>query len=86
LRLLDCWTKGNSTKATGFQECIMITGQQCAGSGVGNPDRDPGFGLQSGAAEGESRANEARPRMTPADFFYRIATLTAIAFLLATVL
>ena len=61
----------------------MMTGQQRASSGVGNPDRDPGLGWQSGEA---GRKNEAKPRMTPADFFYRIATLTAIAFLLATLL
>jgi hypothetical protein len=61
----------------------MMTGQQYTSSGVGNPDRDPGVGLQGGEA---GRKNEAKPRMTPADFFYRIATLTTIAFLLATLL
>jgi hypothetical protein len=66
----------------------MMTGQQRASSGVGNPDRDPGLGLPGlGWQGGEAgRKNEAKPRMTPADFFYRIATLTAIAFLLATLL
>ena len=61
----------------------MMTGQQRASSGVGNPDRDLGLGWQGGGA---GPKNEAKPRMTPADFFYRFATLTAIAFLLATLL
>jgi len=61
----------------------MRTGQQYTSSGVGNPDRDRGVGLQGGEA---GRKNEAKARMTPADFFYRIATLTTIAFLLATLL
>ena len=69
------------SKPTGFQECVMRTGQQYTSSGVGNPD--PGVGLQGGEA---GRKNEAKARMTPADFFYRIATLTTIAFLLATLL
>jgi hypothetical protein len=55
------------------EESVMMTGHQCVSGGSASQSRDAG------------QQNEDSPRMTPADYIYRIATLVAVIFLLATV-
>jgi hypothetical protein len=59
---------------------VMMTGHQCVSGATASRGCDLDLGSNAGLKD------EGKTRMTPADFIYRIATLTAVIFLLATVL
>ncbi len=60
----------------------MNTGQQCInGTGI-----QLGNELDLGQNNGLRAGNEEQTRMTPADVIYRVATVTAVLYLLVSVL
>ena len=61
------------------EESVMITGHQYA-SGAASSRDDSGVGIGNSGAGLEKKVG-----LTPADYVYRIATLVAVIFLLATV-